>query len=131
MVVVGIGTGGTGVGISRRLKHFNDEIQMVGVTPKLGYSIQGLRNPEEPNPTQLYKRDLFDEVVELSKEDQELIFGVARRAAREEGLLIGISSGAILHIALEKAKGLGKGKMVVAVLPDSGLKYLSTPLFGD
>ena len=131
MVVVGVGTGGTGVGISRRLKHFNKEIQIIGVTPKLGYAIQGLRNPEEPNPTQLYKRDLFDEVIELSKDDQELIYSITRRAAREEGLLIGISSGAILHIALEKAKRLGKGKTVVAVLPDSGLKYLSTPLFED
>ncbi len=130
-VVVGVGTAGTGVGISLRLRRFDPRIRIVGVTPRLGYAIQGLRNPAEANPTQLFRGDSFDEVVELSKDDQPAFFEVARRAGREEGLLVGISAGAILHVALREAKALGQGKTVVAVLPDSGLKYLSTPLFEE
>jgi len=57
------------------------------------------------------------------------VFEVARRMAREEGLLIGMSSAAVMYIALKKAKEVGKGKTIVAVLPDSGLKYLSTNLY--
>jgi cysteine synthase A len=57
------------------------------------------------------------------------VFEVARRMAREEGLLIGMSSAAIMYVALKKAKEVGKGKTIVAVLPDGGLKYLSTNLF--
>jgi len=56
---------------------------------------------------------------------------IARRTAREEGLLVGMSSGAILYVALKKAKELGKGKTIVVVLPDSGEKYLSTPLYQE
>jgi len=129
MIVVGIGTAGTGVGTSMRVKQHNPNIRMVGVTPKLGVSIQGLRNPGEPYPTQLFRRGHFDEVVEISKEEVPETFEVARAASREEGLFIGMSSGAILHVALKKAKELGKGKTIVAVLPDNGDKYLTTNLF--
>ena len=65
----------------------------------------------------------------MSEEEISETFEVARRAAREEGLLIGMSAGAILYVALKKAKELGKGKTIVAILPDSGERYLSTPLF--
>lgn len=129
-VIVGIGTSGTGVGISKRLKEYNQAIKIIGVTPKKGVSIQGLRNPNEPYPTQLFKKEAFDEIVEIDKEDVPKTFKVARRMAKEEGLLIGMSSGAIMWVALRKAKELGKGKTIVAVLPDNGLKYLTTPLFG-
>jgi cysteine synthase len=129
MIVVGIGTAGTGVGVSMRVKEFNPEIKVVGVTPELGLSIQGLRNPKEAYPTQLFRKEAFDECVEIKKEEISKVFEVARRMAREEGLLIGMSSAAIMYIALKKAKELGKGKTIVAVLPDSGLKYLSTNLF--
>jgi len=129
-VIVGIGTSGTGVGISKRLKEYNQAIKIIGVTPKKGVSIQGLRNPNEPYPTQLFKKEAFDEIVEIGKEDIAKTFKVARRMAKEEGLLIGMSSGAIMWVALRKAKELGKGKTIVAVLPDNGLKYLTTPLFG-
>ena len=128
-VVVGIGTSGTGVGVSLRLKQYNPEIKVIGVIPKLGVSIQGLRNPKEAYPTELYRRESFDEIVEVSGEDKPGYYEVARRAAREEGVLIGISSAAVLHVALRKAVELGKGKTIVAVLPDSGFKYLSTDLF--
>lgn len=129
MIIVGIGTAGTGVGISLRVKEYNPEIKIVGVVPKLGTSIQGLRNPKEPNPTQLFKREVFDEVIEISKEEMEKVYETAREIAKKEGLLVGISSAAILYVAKKKAKELGKGKRIVAVLPDSGMKYLSTELF--
>jgi len=131
MVIVGIGTAGTGVGVSLRVKSHRPDIKVVGVMPSLGVSIQGLRNPREPYPTQLYKPECFDEIVEISEAEVPKTFETARRAAREEGLLIGISSGAILYVALRKAKELGKDKTVVAVLPDSGEKYLSTSLFQE
>jgi cysteine synthase len=131
LVVIGVGTAGTGVGTSLKLKQFNEEIQIVGVIPELGYAIQGLRNPAEPYPTELYDRSKFDEIVEISKEESPNIVKTGRRTAEEEGLLVGVSAASILYVALKKAKELGPGKIVVAVLPDSGLKYLSTPLFED
>ncbi|MBO3753994.1 MAG: PLP-dependent cysteine synthase family protein [Candidatus Brockarchaeota archaeon] len=129
MIVVGIGTAGTGVGVSMRVKKFNPSIKMVGVTPRLGVSIQGLRNPGEPYPTQLFRREWFDEIVEIGEEEKKEAFRVAREAARREGLLIGMSSGAIMLVTLRKARELGKDKTIVAVLPDGGEKYLSTDLF--
>jgi len=130
MVVVGIGTAGTGVGVSMRIKQYNPNVKIVGVTPKLKVSIQGLRNPKEPYPTQLFREKMFDEMVEISKEEIPKIFEVAREIARREGLFIGMSSAAIMYVALQKAKILGENKVIVAVLPDNGTKYLSTPLFG-
>jgi len=129
MIIVGVGTAGTGVGTSLRVKQHRSNIEIIGVMPKLGVKIQGLRNPREPYPTQLYRKESFDEIVEISEEEISETFEVARRAARAEGLLIGMSAGAILYVALKKAKELGKGKTIVAVLPDSGERYLSTPLF--
>lgn len=129
MVVVGIGTAGTGVGISMRVKKFNPNIKMVGVTPRLGVSIQGIRNPGEPYPTRLFRREWFDEIVEISEDEKQEAFRVVRKAAREEGLLMGMSSGAIMLVTLRKAMELGKNKTIVAVLPDSGERYLSTELF--
>jgi len=129
MVVVGIGTAGTGVGTSKRLKEYNPNIKIVGVIPELGMSIQGLRNLKEPHPTQLFRKESFDEIIEIKKEELPRIFEVAREMAKEEGLLIGLSAGAIMLVALKKAKEIGKGKIVVAILPDSGKKYLSTELF--
>lgn len=129
MIVVGVGTAGTGVGTSMRVKEYNPNIKIVGVMPKLGVSIQGIRNPREAYPTQLYRKESFDEVIEITKEEMSETFEVTRKTAKEEGLLVGMSSGAILYVALKKAKELGKGKIIVAVLPDSGEKYLSTKLF--
>jgi cysteine synthase len=130
MVVVGVGTAGTGVGVSRRVKEFNANIKVVGIVPKLGVAIQGIRNPKEPNPTQLFREESFDEIIEIPKEQMPELFEVARKLARDEGLFIGISSAAIMCIAMKKAKELGKGKTIVAVLPDNGDKYVSTDLHG-
>jgi cysteine synthase len=129
MIVVGVGTAGTGVGTSLRVKSYRPDIKVVGVMPTLGVSIQGLRNPKELHPTQLYRRKCFDEIVEISEEEIPETFEIARKTAKEEGLLVGMSSGAVLYVALGKAKELGKDKTIVAVLPDSGEKYLSTTLF--
>ena len=129
LIVVGVGTAGTGVGTSMRVKEYNPNIKIVGVMPELGVSIQGMRNPKEAYPTQLYRKESFDEIIEITSEEVHEAFEVARKTAKEEGLLVGMSSGAILYVALKKAKVLGRGKTMVAVLPDSGEKYLSTCLF--
>jgi cysteine synthase len=128
-VLVGIGTAGTGVGVSMRIRQEKSDVKVIGVTPKLGVSIQGLRNPGEPFPTQLFREKWFDEVVEIGNEEKEETFKVAREAARREGLLIGMSAGSVLYVALKKAKQMGRGKTIVAVLPDEGERYLSTNLY--
>jgi cysteine synthase len=131
IIVVGVGTAGTGVGTSMRVKETKPHVRVVGVTPKLGTSVQGLRNPKEAFPTQLFRQEWFDEVVEIAEEEKEATFKVAREAAKQEGLLLGMSAGSILHVALKKAKEIGKGKIIVAILPDGGERYLSTPLYPE
>jgi cysteine synthase len=129
MIVVGVGTAGTGVGVSKRVKEYDSNIKIIGVMPKIGVSIQGLRNPKELNPTQLFRKEYFDEIIEIEKNEIPKVFEIARKIAREEGLLIGMSSAAIMYVALKKAEELDKDKKIVAILPDSGIKYLSTDLF--
>jgi cysteine synthase len=131
LIVIGIGTAGTGVGTSMRVKAVKPEVKIVGVTPKLGTAIQGLRNPKEPFPTQLFRNEWFDEVIEISDTEKEATFKIARETAKQEGLLVGMSSGSILYVALKKAKELGKGKTIVAILPSAGERYLSTPLYPE
>lgn len=131
MIVVGVGTAGTGVGVSMRVREGKPGVRIIGVTPKLGTAIQGLRNPNEPFPTQLFRSEWFDEVIEISDAEKETTFQVAREVAKQEGLLIGMSSGAIMHVALKKAKELGKEKIIVAILPSAGERYLSTPLYPE
>lgn len=129
MAVIGIGTAGTGIGVSMKLKEYDPNIKVVGVVPKIGVPIQGLRNPGEPFATELFDSKHFDEIVEISSEEVPATFETARAAAKKEGLFVGISSGAILYVTLRKAKELGPGKRIVTILPDRGDKYLSTPLF--
>jgi len=129
MVIVSIGTAGTGVGVSKRLKEFNPDIKIIAVMPELGAPIQGLRNPKELSPTQLFDNKAFDEVIEISKETVPLTRQAGRDLARREGILSGMSAGAVMYVALKKAKEMGKGKTIVAILPDTGERYLSTDLF--
>ncbi len=131
LIVIGVGTAGTGVGTSLRIRESRPDVKIVGVTPKLGIAVQGLRNPKEPFPTQLFRRESFDEIVEIAEEEKQESFKTAREVAKKEGLLIGMSAGSIMYVALKKAKELGKGKTIVAVLPDSGERYWSTPLYGE
>ena len=128
-IVLGVGTAGTGVGTSMRVKETKPGVKIIGVTPKLGVSVQGLRNPREAFPTQLYRPEQFDEVVEIGEEEKNEGFKVAREVAKKEGLLVGMSAGSVMYVALKKARELGKGKTIVAVLPDGGERYLSTNLY--
>ena len=129
IVVVGIGTAGTGVGVSKCLKEYNSKIKVVGVMPEIGARIQGLRNSEELKQTDLFQNNAFDEIIEISKEETPKTFSVTRKLAREEGILAGMSSGAVMYIAIQKAREFKKGKTIVAILPDNGERYLSTRLF--
>ncbi|MCK5475130.1 MAG: PLP-dependent cysteine synthase family protein [Candidatus Pacebacteria bacterium] len=129
MVVLGIGTAGTGIGVSKCLKEYNSEIKIVGVMPEIGARVQGLRNSEELKNANFFRNNAFDEIIEISKEEVSKTFSIARDLAEKEGILAGMSSGAIMYIALQKAKKLKKGKTIVAILPDNGERYLSTELF--
>jgi len=129
MVVLGIGTAGTGVGVSKCLKEYNSKIKIVGVMPEIGAKIQGLRNSEELKQTDLFQNNAFDEIIEIKKELVPKIFTISKMLAQKEGILAGISSGAAMYIALQKAKELKKGKTIVVILPDNGERYLSTDLF--
>ena len=131
MVIVGVGTARTGAGISKKFREQGLATKIVGVLPELGSAIQGLRNPRELNPTQLFDSKQFDEIIEIKKDEIPATFETARELAKKEGLLVGMSSGAAMHVARKKAVELGKGKKIVVIFPDNGFKYLSTPLFGS
>lgn len=131
MVVIAVGTAGTGIGISRKLKTLDPAVRIIGVTPQLGTSIQGLRNPREQNGSMIYDEKYFDEMVEITPEEIPLTYEYSRRLAREEGILSGMSAGAAMYVALKKAKELGSGKRIVTLLADSGERYLSTELFEE
>ncbi|MCK4591964.1 PLP-dependent cysteine synthase family protein [Candidatus Parcubacteria bacterium] len=129
MVVIGIGTAGTGVGVSKCLKEYNSKIKVIGVMPEIGARIQGLRNSEELKQTDLFQNNAFDEIIKISKEEVPETFTVSKMLAQKEGILAGMSSGAAMYIALQKARELKKGKTIVVILPDNGERYLSTDLF--
>ena len=130
-MVMTIGTGGTSTGIALRLQEALPSVKIIGVTPKVGVRIDGIRNPAEPNPSRNVRLDLMDEVIEIDDIQKAMCFETGRRAAREEGLLLGMSSACALHVSLDVAAKIGRGKNVVTLFPDNGLKYLSTELFED
>lgn len=131
--VAGIGTGGTITGAGEVLKKHYPSIKLYAVEPtdspilsggKPGpHKIQGIGAGFVPS---ILDTEIYDEVIQV---ENEQAFEWARKAAREEGVLGGISSGAAIYAALEVAKKLGKGKKVLAVIPSNGERYLSTPLF--
>ncbi len=127
MVVATIGTTGTLMGLSRYLKEINPDIRVVGVEPYLGHAIQGLKNLKESYVPGIFVKGQADEIVHI--EDEEA-FETARRLAREEGLFLGMSSGAAVAVALRKARELERG-LILAIAPDGGERYLSTPLFTE
>jgi cysteine synthase len=126
MLIAGIGTGGTIIGIGNRLKEFNQKIKIIAVEPFTDEMIQGLRNMNEPYRPSIFDETKIDEKINVTLEEAE---SMTRRLAREEGLFVGISSGAAMHVAIKKAKELGKGKTIVVILPDSGERYLSNDVF--
>jgi cysteine synthase A len=131
--VSGIGTGGTISGAGSVLREKFPEIKIVAIEPTDSPVLSG----GSPGPHKLQglgagfipetlNTDIYDEVIQVGTEEA---FAASRRAAREEGILGGISSGAAIHAALEVAKKLGKGKKVLAIIPDNGERYLSTALY--
>ena len=125
MVVSSLGTTGTAMGISKRLKELNREIKIIGVEPYLQHKIQGLKNMRESYRPGIFDKARLDEKVNILDEDA---FEMSRRLAREEGILAGMSSGAAMFIAARKALQLEEG-VIVVIIPDSGERYLSTELF--
>jgi len=122
--VAGIGTSGTLMGVSKRLKELNPEVRVIAVQPEAGTAIQGLKNLKTQYVPAIWKPELVDEIYTASPNDAE---ESARLLALQEGLFVGPSSGAIFHIAKKKA-GEIIGGVIVAIAPDGGEKYLSTSL---
>lgn len=134
MFIAGIGTGGTITGTGEYLKFKNSNIKVIGVEPEKSpvitkgtsgaHGIQGIGAGFIPKVLDM---DFVDEVIALSDEDA---YDYARLLGKKEGLLVGISSGAALKVAIEKAKlPENEGKTIVVLLPDSGSRYMSTELF--
>jgi cysteinyl-tRNA synthetase len=124
-LIATMGTTGTVMGLSRRLKEYNPEIRVVGVEPYLGHKIQGLKNMKESYQPEIYEKDRIDEKVNI---DDEAAFEMTRRLAREEGIFAGMSAGAAMAVAIQEVGSMSDG-VVVVILPDGGERYLSTPLF--
>lgn len=133
MVVAGIGTGGTITGIGKILKEHIPDIKIVGVEPTDSpvlsggqpgpHKIQGIGAGFKPSVLDM---DVLDEIVTITNDEA---FEASRNLGKLEGILSGISSGAATAAAIKKAKELGKGKRVLAILPDTGERYISTQLF--
>lgn len=134
--VAGIGTGGTITGVGETLKKLKPAVKIIAVEPAASavlsgkesgqHGIQGIGAGFVPD---VLKREVIDEIIPVT---DDAALQMARRIVREEGLLVGISSGAAAHAAIELAKRPDyKGKMIVVLFPDSGERYLSTALFSD
>ena len=136
IVVAGVGTGGTISGIGEALKPRKSSLCMVAVEPDASPVLSG--GQKGPHPIQgigagfvpkTYDSDVVDEVVRVTN---DAAFEYARRMAKEEGLLVGISSGAATYAALQVAqRPENAGKLIVVIIPSFGERYLSTPLFAD
>jgi cysteine synthase len=123
--VAALGTTGTVMGCSKRLKELKPDVTVVAVEPQLGHGIQGLKSLKEAYVPGIFDKRLVDQKIEVADEGA---FETSRRLAKAEGLLLGMSSGAVVCVALELAKDLEQGVMVL-LMPDFGERYLSTDLF--
>ena len=135
-LVAGVGTGGTVTGVGEYLKSQNPDVKVVAVEPETSpvlskgtagaHKIQGIGAGFVPD---VLNTDVYDEIIPVSNENA---FATGKLIGRSEGVLVGISSGAATWAAIELAKRPeNKGKTIVVILPDTGDRYLSTPLFAD
>jgi len=123
--VSSIGTSGTIMGVGKKLKEKNPNIKIIEAHPEKDHYIQGLKNMKEAIVPEIYDPNAIDESILNKSEDA---FEMSRKIAREEGIFVGMSSGAAMLAALEISKNLDEGNIVV-IFPDRGEKYLSTSLF--
>ena len=134
--VAGVGTGGTVTGVGEYLKSKNPDVKVVAVEPASSavlstgvagsHKIQGIGAGFVPD---VLNTEIYDEIITVTNEDA---FAAGKLVGKKEGVLVGISSGAAVHAAIELAKRPeNQGKTIVALLPDTGDRYLSTPLFAD
>lgn len=132
-VVAGVGTGGTIIGIAKKLKEKNKNIKVVAIEPKTSavisggkpgaHNIQGIGAGFIPS---IYDESVIDEVITVSDINS---IKTAKEFVDKEGILLGISSGAAIYVAMQIAKKIGKGKKVLAIAPDGGEKYISMGIF--
>ncbi len=120
-----MGTTATLMGTGQRLKEFNAKIKIIGIEPTLGHRIQGLKNMHESIVPKIFNPKKLDERIII---DDEPAFSMARELAVEEGIFVGMSSGAAMAGALKVAQSMRSGTIVV-LFPDRGDRYLSTALF--
>jgi len=123
--VSAIGTSGTIMGVGKALKENNPKVQIVCAHPVQGHYIQGLKNMEEAIVPSIYDPAQVDKTVMVETEDA---FEMSRQIVKNEGIFVGMSSGAALYAAIEVAKEIESG-LIVVIFPDRGEKYLSTDLF--
>ncbi len=123
--IAGMGTTGTLMGVSKRLKEYNPNIRIVGVEPYLKHKIQGLKNLKESYHPEIFDKRLLDKKVNI---DDEEAFEKTRLLAKKEGIFAGMSSGAAVAAALKEAEQMDSG-VIVVIIPDGGERYLSTSLF--
>jgi len=122
--VGGIGTSGTLMGVSKRLKEYNPNIKVIAMQPEPGTAIQGLKDLTSQHVPAIWNPKFVDEIHYVNPKVGD---EAARLLALQEGLFVGPSSGAIFSVAVKKAKEIEKG-LIVAIAPDGGEKYLSTTL---
>ena len=125
LFVAGMGTGGTLMGVGKYLREHKPAIRIIGVEPRLGHTVQGLKNMKEAIVPEIYREENLDGKITVQDDPA---FETARLLALKEGLFVGMSSGAAVAGALEAARQMESGT-IVTLLPDRGDRYLSTALF--